>query len=121
MNKNISAYPDQLPVEPPEPHREHGSSLRTPIKAGFFLGQAIILLTLPVEIVAAILKLPSFTEAQANEGLIVSLCAYVPFVILCEVVAWVAFAKKQTLLMMVGTVAPLVALAGLVYLAMYTA
>ena len=120
MNKNISTHPDQLPVETSDPHTEHGSSLRTPVKVGFFIGQAIILLSFPIEILAAVIKLPSFAEAQANEGLIVSLCAYIPFVIICEMVAWVGFVKKQTLNMIVATVPPLLALAGLAYLAIYT-
>jgi hypothetical protein len=120
MNNNTSTHPDQLPVETLNPNTDHGSSLRTPIKVGFFIGQAIILLSFPIEILAAVIKLPSFAEAQANEGLIVSLCAYIPFVIICEIVAWVAFAKKKKLSMVFATVLPLLALVGLAYLAIYT-
>lgn len=107
MSKNISSPHSELPVE-------------TLVKGGFFMGQAIILLSFPFEILAAFLKLPSFTEAQANEGLILALCAYVPLVIVCEIAAWIAFVKKQRFRMIITTIAPLLALAVLVYLAIYT-
>jgi hypothetical protein len=86
----------------------------------FSLGQAIILLSLPFEVLAAFRELPGFVEAQANEGLIVALCSYIPFVIVCEIVAWIGFVKRQGFRMIVGTVVPLLALAGLAYLAIYT-
>ena len=105
MSKNISSLLYELPVE---------------TKVGFLIGQAILLLSFPLEIIAAFIKLPSWTEAQANEGLIIALCAYIPFVIICEIVAWVAFVKKQMFRMIVVTIAPLLALALLVYLAIYT-
>lgn len=120
LSKYISSHPDQLPVETSDPNTEHRSAIRTPVKVGFFIGQAIILLSLPFEIRIAVIKLPSFVEAQASEGLMVSLCAYIPFVILCEIVAWIAFVKKQPLRMIVATVPPLLALAGLAYLAIYS-
>jgi hypothetical protein len=125
MSKNISSHLDELPVETSEPNTDHGtksyiSSIRASVKVGFFIGQAIILLSFPIEILAAFIKLPSFAEAQANEGLILTLCAYIPFVIICEIVAWVAFVKKQMFRMIVATIAPLLALAVLVYLAIYT-
>jgi len=63
---------------------------------------------------------PGWTEAQANAGLIIALCAYIPFVIICEIVAWIGFVSKQKFRMTVGTLAPLLALVGLVYLAIYT-
>ena len=105
MSKFISSHLDELPVE---------------TKVGFLIGQAIILISFPIEILAAFRELPSFTEAQANEGLILALCAYIPFMIVCEIVAWLGFVKKQTFRMIVGTVAPLLALIALVYLAIYT-
>lgn len=119
-SKYISCHPDQLPVETSDRNTENRSAFRTPVKVGFFVGQAILLLLLPYEILIAVIKLPSFVEAQANEGLIVSLCAYIPFVILSEIVAWIAFVKKQTSRMIVMTVLPLLALAGLAYLTIYS-
>lgn len=94
--------------------------LRVETKAGFIIGQAILLFSFPLEIIAAFIKLPSWTEAQANEGLIIALCAYIPFVIVCEIVAWMGFVRKQGFRMTVGTIAPLLALVVLVYLAIYT-
>jgi hypothetical protein len=105
MSKNISSPLYELPVE---------------TKVGFFIGQVILLLSFPLEIIAAFIKLPSWTEAQANEGLIIALCAYIPFVIICEIVAWIGFVRKQRFRMTVGTIAPLLALVVLVYLAIYT-
>jgi hypothetical protein len=96
------------------------SRFRTPGNVGFFIGQAMLLLSFPIEILAAFIKLPSFAEAQANEGLILALCANIPFVIACEIVAWAAFVKKKTFRMIVATIAPLLAMAVLVYLAVYT-
>ena len=106
MNKFISSHLDELPIE---------------TKVGFFIGQAIILVSYPIEILAAFRELPSFAEAQANEGLILALCAYIPFTIICEIVAWLGFVKKQKNRMIVGTIAPLLVLVALVYLAIYTA
>jgi len=105
MSKMISSHLDELPVV---------------TKVGFFIGQAIILVSFPIEILAALIKLPSFADAQANEGLILALCAYIPFVIICEIVAWLGFVKKQPFRVIVGTIAPLLALVVLVYLARYT-
>ena len=79
-------------------------------KAGFFLGQAILLLTLPYEIVVFLSVLPSWVEAQPDEVRIISLGAYIPFLILCEIAAWVAFSNKQTRAMMVDTMAPIIVL-----------
>jgi uncharacterized membrane protein len=125
MSKNSSSHLDELQVEALKPNTDHGtkssiSSIRTSVKVGFFIGQAIILLSFPIEILAAFIKLPSFAEAQANEGLILALCAYIPFVIICEIVAWVAFVKKQMFGMILATMAALLALAVLVLLAIYT-
>lgn len=125
MSKNNSSHLDELPVETLEPNTDHRikssiSSIRTSVKVEFFIGQAIILLSFPIEILTAFIKLPSFAEAQANEGLILALCAYIPFVIICEIVAWVAFAKKKMFPMIVATIAPLLALVVLAYLAIYT-
>lgn len=105
MSKNISSPLYKLPVE---------------IKVGFFIGQAILLFSFPIEIIAAFMKLPGWVEAQANEGLIIALCAYIPFVIICEIVAWIGFVRKQRFRMTIGTIAPLLALVVLVYLAIYT-
>lgn len=125
MSKNIPNHLGERPVETSEPNTDHGtksfiSSMHTSVKVGVFIGQAIILLSFPIEVLAAFLKLPSFAEAQANEGLIVALCGYIPFVIICEIVAWVGFVKKQMFRMIVATIAPLFVLAVLVYLAIYT-
>ena len=125
MNENISSHPDELPVVSTGPNADHGTKssmpgMRTPVKVGFLIGQAIVLVSFPFEVLAAFIKLPSFVEAQANEGLIVALCAAIPFVILCEIAAWMAFAKKQVFLMIGATIAPLLALAVLVYLAIHT-
>ncbi len=90
------------------------------VKVGFFIGQAAILLTFPIETLAALIKLPNFTEAQANEGLIFSLCAYIPLAVVCEILAWSAFIRKQTFLMLLATLVPLLALAFLVYQAFYS-
>ena len=105
MTKNLLSPLYKLPVES---------------KVGFFIGQAILLLSFPVEMIAAFMKLSSWVEAQANEGLIIALCIYIPFVILCEIVAWIGFVRKQRFRMTVGTIAPLLALIVLVYLAIYT-
>jgi hypothetical protein len=125
MTKKARTHLDELPVETLQPDTDHEtessiSSIRKPAKVAFFVGQAAILLTFPVETLAALAKLPTFAEAQANEGLIFSLCAYVPLMIACDIVAWAAFAKKRTLPMLVATLVPLLALAMLVYLAIYT-
>ncbi len=95
-------------------------SIRQPEKVWFFIGQATILLTLPFETIAALIKLPSFAEAQANEGLIFSLLAYIPLAVACEIVAWAGFVKKRSSQMLIATLVPLLALAFLVYLAIYT-
>jgi hypothetical protein len=89
-------------------------------KIWFFIGQAMLLASFPMEILATFRQLPGFAEAQANEALILALCAYIPFTIVCELVAWLGFVKRQTFRMMVGTIAPFVALLTLVYLASYT-
>jgi hypothetical protein len=88
--------------------------MNTSIKVGFFLGQAIILLSLPYEIFAFLSALPSWVEAQANEMLIISLGTYIPFVLLCETAAWVAFRSKQARSMLVATMAPIIVLVILV-------
>ena len=80
------------------------------VKAGFFLGQAIILLSLPFEIFAFLSALPGWVEEQADEVLIISLGGYIPFVILCEIAAWVAFRTKQARTMLVATMAPIIVL-----------
>ena len=54
MSKHISSPFYKLPVES---------------KVGFFIGQAILLLSLPVEMIAAFMKLPSWVEAQASESM----------------------------------------------------
>ena len=112
MSKKIASPLGEFPLE--------ASGIHTSAKVGFFIGQAIILLSFPIEVLVAFIKLPSFTEAQANEGLILALCAYLPFVIICEIVAWVAFVKQQMSRTIVATMTPLLALVVLVYLAIYT-
>jgi threonine/homoserine/homoserine lactone efflux protein len=79
-------------------------------KAGFLIGQAILLFTLPFVIFTFLSVLPSWVEAQADEVLIISLGAYIPFVILCEIAAWTAFRHKQTKAMIVDTLAPIIVL-----------
>ena len=79
-------------------------------KAAFFLGQAIILLSLPYEIFAFLSALPGWVEEQADEVLIISLGGYIPFMILCEIAAWVAFRRKQARTMLVATMAPIIVL-----------
>ena len=93
-------------VNPNNPQTEMNASS----KAGFFLGQAILLLTLPYEISTFISVLPSWVEEQADEVRIISLGAYIPFLILCEIAAWVAFRNKQTRAMMVDTMTPIIVL-----------
>ena len=77
-------------------------------KAGFFLGQVILLLTLPYEIFVFLSVLPGWVEAQADEVRIISLGMYIPFLVLCEIAAWVALRNKQTRVMMVDTMAPII-------------
>ena len=79
-------------------------------KAGFFLGQAILLFTLPYEILVFLSVLPSWVEEQADEVRILSLGMYIPFMILCEIAAWVAFRSQQTRTMLVATMAPIIVL-----------
>ncbi len=79
-------------------------------KAGFFLGQAILLLTFPYEVFVFLSVLPSWVEEQADEVRIISLGTYIPFVILCEIAAWFAFRNKQTGTMLVDTMAPIIVL-----------
>ena len=125
MTEGASNHPDQQSVAPPPLNTDRGpessaSRVQRSARVAFFVGQAAILLTFPIEAIATLAKLPSFADAQANEGLIFALCAYIPLVIACEILAWVAFAKKRTLLMLVATLVPLLGLATLVYLALYT-
>lgn len=84
------------------------------VKAVFFVGQAIILLSFPFEVRAALSELPGWVEAQANEALIAGLCATIPFVIVCEIAAWAAFVKRQIAGMLIATVAPIIILVMLV-------
>ena len=93
-------------VNPSNPQTEMNASS----KAGFFLGQAILLLTLPYEIFVFLSVLPSWVEEQADEVRIISLGMYIPFMIVCEVAAWVAFRNKQTRAMIVDTTAPIIVL-----------
>ena len=86
------------------------SKMNASSKAGFFLGQAILLLALPFEILVFLSILPSWVEEQADEVRIISLGAYIPFLILCEIAAWIAFRNKQTRAMLVDTMAPIIVL-----------
>ena len=115
----ISNHPDKHQDETSGSDIDRGSQssksgIHASVKVGFFIGQAIILLSFPFEVLAAFSELPGFVEAQANEALIVALCANIPFVIVCEIVAWVAFVKKQTIAMLVATIIPILVLAILV-------
>ena len=83
------------------------AEVNTTIKAGFFLGQAIILLSLPYEIYAFLTALPGWVEAQADEVLIISLGAYIPFVILCEIAAWAAVRRMEARSILIATIAPI--------------